>query len=199
MIRIRGFERPEIFDLKDKINKKGIKIKDIPGINFYIGIMTGLNEAFVIDETTRNEIITEDNKSNVFIKPLIRGKDIKRYSIGHKEKYLLYIPWKFSIDEYWSINKHLEKYKAKLSNRAVVKDGTIDWYALQRYASGYYQEFENPKLIYPAISSSLFAVYDDNKFFINDKCYLITSKSVDIKYLGTLMSSKLLKILFLDF
>jgi hypothetical protein len=191
-----GFEQPEILDLKDKIFKKGIKIKNIPGINFYIGIMTGLNEAFVIDETIKNEIINEDNKSSTFIKPLIRGKDIKRYHIDNNNLYLLYIPWNFPINEYNSIKNHLDKFKGNLLNRAVVKDGTIEWYALQRYAAGYFHEFENPKLIYPAIAQSLFTVYDDNKFFINDKCYLLTSKTLDIKYLGVLMSSRLLNFVF---
>ena len=156
----------------------------------------GVPTAFVIDEEVKNKLITGDIRNNEFIKPLLRGKDIKKWKIDYKQLYLLYIPWKFPIDEYPLIKDHLNTFKLDLENRAVVKDGTVYWFALQRYASDYYHEFDCPKLIYPAISTSLFAVFDQNKFFTNDKCYIITSKNLDLKYIGTLMSSKTLNFIF---
>ena len=76
-------------NLKDKISKKGIKMKEICDLHFHIGVMTGYNDAFFIDEDTKNRIINEDVKSKEIIKPLIRGKDIKRWQIEYKDMYLI--------------------------------------------------------------------------------------------------------------
>lgn len=73
-----GFERPEVLKLRDKIEASGIKIKNIPNLNFYIGVFTGYNDAFFIDKTKMKELISKDPRVEEIIKPLIRGKDIKR-------------------------------------------------------------------------------------------------------------------------
>ncbi len=58
----------------------------------YRGILTGLNEAFVIDDETRQRLIKEDAKSAELIKPFLVGKDIKRYEPPPEERYLILIP-----------------------------------------------------------------------------------------------------------
>jgi len=191
-----AFERPELLDLKDKISKKGIKLKDIPDIRIYYGIKTGYNDAFFIDSTVKNKLIKGDPKSEDFIKPLVRGRDLKRWKIDYKDRYLLYIPWKFPIDNYPSIKNHLSKFKDKLQNRPEVIKGRFDWFVLSRYASDYHHEFEKEKLIYPEIAPSLFVNFDDNKYYTNAKCYIIRSETIDLKYLSTIMSSKTLNFNF---
>ena len=57
------FVKARNFDLRDKIMNKGIKLKEIDGIKFFRGILTGFNEAFIIDEKTKDELIKEDSKS----------------------------------------------------------------------------------------------------------------------------------------
>ena len=195
-IREWTFEHPEILNLRDKINDKGIQIKNIPSLNIYIGIFTGYNDAFIIDENTKNKLIKEDSKSIEVIKPLLRGKDIQKWKIKYNNLYLLYIPWKFSINKYPAIKNHLSKFKEKLLNRSVVKDGNAEWFALQRYAADYFNEFEKPKLIYPEIASQMFTVYDENKYFTNAKCFIITSETVNLQFLGALLSSKTLNFIF---
>jgi len=194
-----SFESPETLDIKDKINAKGVKLKDIPDLNIYYGIKTGYNNAFFIDTTVKNKLIDDDPKSENFIKPLVRGRDLKRWEINYQDRYLLYVPWKFPIDEYPSIKKHLLKFKDKLQSRPEVKSGRFPWFALSRYASDYNQEFEKPKLIYPDIASSLFAVFDEKKLYTNDRCFIITMDNDNekyLEYLSVLLSSNVLNFIF---
>ena len=189
------FRNPKTLKLKQKIIGKGIKLKDM-NINIYIGIFTGFNKAFFINQEVREKIISEDPKSSMFIKPLIRGRDVSRWNIDYKNIYLLYIPWKFPIDNYPAIKNYLNQFRDSLENRATFKDGGAEWYALQRYASDYIGEFYKPKLIYREISTQLFAVYDENNYITNAKCFIITSNSISIQFLSTLFNSKLLDFIF---
>jgi hypothetical protein len=84
-----GFEHPKTLNLKDKLNKKGVKIKDISDFKFYIGLYTGLNEVFFINEEKRNEFILKDPKNIEIIKPLLRGKDLKKWKIDYKDFYVI--------------------------------------------------------------------------------------------------------------
>lgn len=190
-----SFKNPNLLNLKEKINLKGIKIKNMD-INVYIGIFTGYNTAFFIGEEEKVKIIHDDPKSEKFIKPLLRGRDVSGWKIDYKNLYLLYIPWKFSINDYPAIKKHLNRFRYNLENRSTTRDGGAEWYALQRYAADYIEEFYKPKLIFREISTRLFAVFDDNQFITNAKCFVITSQSIDLKFLCTLFNSKLLDFVF---
>jgi hypothetical protein len=55
------------------------------------GIKTGLNEAFIIDAATRDRLIQEDPQSAHIIKPILRGRDIKRYGYEWAGLYILYL------------------------------------------------------------------------------------------------------------
>ncbi len=88
---IWSIKHPEILDLRDKIINKGIQIKDIPDLNIFYGIKTGYDKAFIFDEKIKNKLIKEDFKNESIIKPLLRGKNIKRCSNDFKYLYLLYI------------------------------------------------------------------------------------------------------------
>ena len=70
--------------LQRKIEHIGKPLKDWD-INIYRGIITGYNEAFVIDETKRQELVEQDPKSADIIKPLLRGRDVQRYQVQQSE------------------------------------------------------------------------------------------------------------------
>jgi hypothetical protein len=190
------FQDPKITKIRKKIESKGTKIIDLNSVNIHYGIKTGYNKAFIIDKKTKNELITEDMKNKEIIKPLIRGRDLKKWAINFKDYYLLFIDWEFNIDNYPSLKNYLLNFKDNLEKRSVVTKGSVKWFALSSYGSTYYKKFETPKLIYPVIAPYLFAVYDEDKFFINDKCFIITSDDMNLKYLGTLLSSSTLNFIF---
>lgn len=191
-----SFEKPEVLDLRDKINNKGNLIKNFKDLNFYRGILTGYNKAFVISEEIKEKLIKEDPKTIEVIKPLLRGRDIKKWHFNFEKLFLLYIPWKFPIDDYPALKNHLTLFKSDLKKRPEVKAGRVDWFALSRYASDYFNEFGKEKLIYPNIAPRLFVAFDEDKFVINQKCFMITSDKINLKFLGALLSSKTLNFVF---
>ena len=189
------FNSPEILNLRDKIFNQGTMIKDLD-IQINYGIKTGFNDAFIIDEETKNRLIREDSNNKEVIKPILRGRDINKWRIINKHLYLLYIPWNFKINNYPSIKNHLNNFKEKLSERPEVKNERYDWYCMSRYASDYVDLFEKEKLIYPNIASGLYPVYDNYKYYTNQKCFILTSETINIKYLNGLMASNVLNFMF---
>lgn len=111
--------------LLEKIKSAGIPLGEYVEGKIYRGVLTGLNEAFVIDEATRKKLIAEDPKSKELIKPFLRGKDVKRYAIDDTGKYILIIPkgwtnkylqgrkkpWSWLQDAYPAIANHLSKFQ----------------------------------------------------------------------------------------
>lgn len=82
-------------DILNKINKSGKKLSEW-GFNINRGILTGYNDAFIIDGTTRSILIEQDSKCEQFIRPILRGRDIKRFSYDFADKYIIYIPFGFT-------------------------------------------------------------------------------------------------------
>jgi len=75
--------------LLKKLQSGGVPLGEYVKGKIYYGIKTGLNEAFVIDEETKNRLINEDQRSAEIIKPFLAGKDIRRYQIPKSNKYLI--------------------------------------------------------------------------------------------------------------
>jgi hypothetical protein len=115
--------------LLDKIKKAGIPLGEYVEGKIYRGVLTGLNEAFVIDEETKNRLVAEDPKSSEVIKPFLDGKDIKRYSYLENKKWLILFHKGFtnqkkklikgySIDkEFPALFKHLKQYQKRAESR----------------------------------------------------------------------------------
>jgi predicted type IV restriction endonuclease len=204
---------PKSQGLLKKIQIAGIPLgKYVEGKIFY-GIKTGLNKAFVIDEKTRKKLIQEDPKSAEIIKPFLVGKDVKRYQpLDNKGRYLIYIPWHFPLhneslitgsskeaelkfkSNYPAVFNHLLLYKAELMKRNTTETGIrYEWYALQRFGSEYWEEFNKPKIIYPEICGKPEFAFDNASFYTNNKCFII---SLDDKYLLGILNSKLDYFLF---
>jgi hypothetical protein len=187
--------RREQQELLRKIHEKGISLGEYVHGKIYYGIKTGLNEAFVIDAATRDNLIAEDPKSAELIKPFLAGRDIKRYAPPKADKFLILIPkgwtkprysrksdlWKSFKGEYPSIASHLEPFAKAAEKRY---DKGEYWWELR--TCDYYGEFENPKIIVPAIVRSASYSYDLHGSFSNDKTSIIASD--DLYLLGVLNS-----------
>jgi hypothetical protein len=200
--------------LKAKIESVGVPLKEWD-VKINYGIKTGLNEAFIIDSVTKEKLIAEDPKSAEIIKPILRGRDIKRYGYDWQQLYLLFIPWHFPLhndtgitgaskqaedvfcDHYPAIYRHLLQFKDKLNARNKTEVGKrYEWYALQRCAATYYSEFEKEKIVWPRLTRvhkgvndgfPRFCCVEENVFVVDSLCF-ITGK--EIKYiLGFINSS----------
>ncbi len=116
-----------------------------------MGIKSGLTQAFVIDNKTKERLCTEDPKSQELLKPFLEGKDLKRWHQESRHLWIIYIPKnKINIDDYLAIKNWLLPFKEKLEKRATKQE----WFELQQAQEAYAQIFEKPKIVYPDISSS---------------------------------------------
>lgn len=181
--------------LLEKIKGAGVPLGTYVGGKIYRGILTGLNEAFVIDEATRERLIAEDPRSAEVIKPFLAGRDVKRYQPLELSKYLIFTRRGINIDSYPAIGRYLKQYKEKLIPRPRDwpsdkpwlgrKAGSYQWYEVQD-SIDYYLEFEKPKIIVPAIVQRGSYTYDERAFYSNDKTSIIPC--TDIYLLGILNS-----------
>lgn len=193
--------------IKAKIEAKGIPLKAWD-ISIYRGVLTGLNEAFIINTETKERLCNEDPKSAEIIKPILRGRDIKRYVADWAGLWIIFIPWHFPlhkdlsiigssekaeqefIKQYPAIYRHLSSFKKELSARNRAETGIrYEWYALQRCAATYYEEFEKEKIVYREISEQMNATYLKESVYCNNKAYIITGKQ--LKYLLSIFNSTL--------
>ncbi len=148
----------------------------------YRGVLTGLNDAFVIDRTTRNLIIAQDSKSAELIKPFLEGKDLKKWHAQPRELYLIFTRRGTDIEAYPGIKEHLEQYKERLMPKpkdwpkdkewSGRKSGPYKWFEIQDTV-GYFKEFEKPKIQYAHFSSENLFHKNTQGSFSNDKSYIV--------------------------
>lgn len=201
--------------IKAKIEAIGTPLKDWD-IQINYGIKTGFNDAFIIDGKKRAELIAQDPKSEEIIRPILRGRDIKRYGYEFADLYLLFIPWHFPFhllkpeikgasqeaeevfkNQYPAIYNHLLQYKTELSNRNKSETGIrYEWYALQRWGANYWEDFSKQKIMYPNMTKFMPFLLDSNGFFINDKGFIITGNN--LSYLIAFFNSNIFKICYRD-
>lgn len=184
-----------------KIRSKGVTLTEYINGKIYRGILTGLNEAFVIDEKTKAELISKDQKSKELIKPFLAGRDIKRYQQPISDKFLIFTRHGIDIKEYPAIEKYLSQFKEKLmpkpknwkgSNWDGRKPGSYKWYEIQD-SIDYYLEFEKPKILWPGISAEVTAfALDEARYYGNDNNQLIIS---DDRYLLGILNSSLARFI----
>ena len=190
---------PAELALKHKIEDVGKPLKDWD-INIYRGITTGCNEAFIIDKAKRDELIAQDPKSTEIIKPLLRGRDIKRYHIQWADMYLIntFPTLNLNIDDYPAVKNYLLAFGRDRLEQAgkTLADGTKSrkktrhkWFELQDPIA-YHPEFEKEKVVYPNMTKFLPFVYDPNGFYTNDKSFIITGENY-LKYLTGYFNSRI--------
>ena len=197
--------------IKRKIEAVGTPLKDWD-IQINYGIKTGCNEAFIITTEKRNEILancqTEEERARTeeLIRPIMRGRDIKRYGYEWAGLWLIYIPWHFPYqfdesiqgasekaesafkEQYATVYAHLLQYKEQLSSRNKAETGIrYEWYAMQRWGAKYWQDFLKPKIIWKRVGSILRFGYNDNGALGLDSTCFATGKQIE--YLCCVLNS----------
>ena len=189
-----------LFELKSKIESVGTPLKEWDiAINY--GIKTGYNEAFIIDTQTKEAILracedeSERERTAKLIKPILRGRDIKRYSYEWANLWLIgtFPALKLNIDDYPALKKYLENFMPRIAQsgeKGCRKKTSNKWFETQDNIA-YYEDFEKEKIVYPNMNKEFIASYDTQRFYTNQKCFIITSKNENLTYLTTLLNSKL--------
>ena len=188
------------FDVLKKMQHQGIALKNMP-ITISYGIKTGYNDAFYIDEDTRERLIAEDPRSAELIMPLLRGRDIQAWFSGMDYLYMIStLPaLQLDIDDYPAIKNHLLSFGFERLEQSGVKGSRKKtqnkWFETQDTIA-YYKEFFKPKIMYPNMTSLFPFIYDEEGFFGNDKTFMITAndESVNLKFITAILNSKLCKL-----
>ena len=165
----------------------GVPLKDWD-IQINYGIKTGFNDAFIISTEKRNEILancqTEEERTRTaeLIRPILRGRDIKRYGYDWADKFLIttFPSQHYDIEQYPAVKQHLlsfgierleqtgktytingEKVKAR-------KKTNNKWFEIQDCIN-YWEDFLKPKIIYPNMTKYMPFVYDNKAYYTNQK------------------------------
>ena len=206
--------------IKRKIESVGVPLKDW-NIQINYGIKTGYNDAFIITSQKRDEILSncsseeERSKTDEIIRPILRGRDIKKYGYNWADLWLIWVPWHFPLHndtsiqgaseraeqafqaQYPALYKHLSAFKKELSSRNKAETGIrYEWYALQRWGANYWEEFFKPKVMYPNMTKYIPFYYDTRGFYQNDKSFMITGRH--IAFLTAFLNSSIFKFCFLN-
>ncbi|MFP6260826.1 class I SAM-dependent DNA methyltransferase [Helicobacter pylori] len=203
------FADATLLALRDKIESVGTPLKDWD-IQIYRGILTGANEAFIITTEKRDAILkncddtqkdergmSERERTKELIKPILRGKDIKRYSYEWAGEWLINthngytsnlkskIP-PIDIEKYPAIKAHLDAHLDTIATRCDQGDTP---YHLRNCA--YLEDFEKEKIVYPCImAKEPCFVYEEKGFYAPAPANIITGDKIEIKYITALLNSK---------
>ena len=181
-------EDPALVRLFDRLMSQGTPLGKFVNGRMYYGIKTGLNDAFVINEAKRQELIKADPRSAEVIKPWLRGRDIKRWRVEPAGLYVLFTRRGINIKQYPAIQEHLAKYRhphvdaqgkrlkglEPRGGKDYRKPGSYQWYEIQDNIA-YYREFAEPKVVWPRnvdVNGMRFAL-DNGQALVNDKAYIL--------------------------
>jgi len=175
--------------LRGKIRKGRKTLKEVYGAPLY-GIKTGLNAAFVIDNSTKERICAQDPKSADLLKPFLEGKDLKRWRAESRGLWLIYIPKnQIRIDDYPAIRDWLLPFKAGLEKRATRQE----WFELQQAQEAYAPHFARTKITYRDIASESPFHLDSSGSYLETTAFALPSDDYAIV---ALLNSKVLWFLF---
>ncbi len=189
------FQSDVLWGIYDKIHKYGTPLSEWD-IEIYRGLLTGLNEAFIIDEEIKDLLCKEDSSANALIKPLFRGREVGKYFSETSNSFIIGVfpSLKLDIDKYPSIKNHLLNFgRAKLEQSGQIgsrKKTANKWYETQD-ATAYWAEFEKPKLLWKRIGSKLRFCFDESGTYSLDSTCIATGKH--LKYLVGFLNSKLIE------
>ncbi len=211
------FQSENLWKIFNKINEYGTALSDWD-LKINRGLLTGFNEAFLLDEENKNKLILEDKNSEKIIKRLIRGREVEKYEANFQNTFLIFIPKGFTIkrnlpkdnpnyvsepparygnmhyDDAWEWLMRnypaIAKHLVPFKASAEKRQDKGDyWWELR--ACDYYDDFEKPKLIWKRIGSRLRFSYDKSGTYTLDSTCIATGKH--LKYLVGVLNSKLIE------
>ena len=179
--------------IKAKIEAVGTPLKDWD-IQINYGIKTGFNEAFIINGEKRKELIAQDPKSAEIIRPILRGRDIKRYSYEFADLYIIttFPSLKIDIESYPAVKQHLLSFGydrlKQTGEKGARKKTNNKWFETQD-SIAYWEDFYKQKIVWKAVGKNLaFSILEDGKFLTAPASFITSEKGL-YYILGFLCSS----------
>ena len=168
------FEDAPLARLRDKIVAGKKTLGEVYGAPMR-GIVTGLNEAFIIDRETRDRLVKQDKKSAKLLKPFLRGENVKRWRVEPEGLFLINTPkGKVDIKAYPAIRDWLKPFKKELEKRATKQE----WFELQQAQLAYQSAFAEPKIVYQDITAHNPFALESAGYFVANTCYFLPSADI---------------------
>ena len=193
--------------IKEKINAVGRPLSDWD-IAIYRGILTGYNSAFIIDSPTKDQLIKTDPRSAELIRPILRGRDIQRYSYSFADLWLIstFPSKQYDINKYPAVRDYLLSFgirRLEQSGLQYVINGerikarkktNNNWFETQDSIS-YWNELTKQKIIWGEISDKpKFAIDVEGAFTPEATTFMMTGEH--LKYLLCFLNSTLSEYYF---
>lgn len=151
-----------------RMEKRCLPLGDYVKGSVFRGILTGLNKAFVIDGKTRNKLIDQDPKSAEIIKPLAVGKDIQRWTVEDKDRWIILTKIGVEMKRYPAIMAHLSQFESELRKRT---DQGNHWWELR--ACTYYEVFDSPGIAFLAFQVGTRFAWRPGGTYVNNAVFLL--------------------------
>ncbi len=193
------FQPVELTNLFKKVATSSQTMGSLVQNQIYYGVKTGLNEAFIIDNTTRLRLISQHPASAELIKPMISGENLRPWHQRNNNEYLIFCRTGTDINQYPAIHEYLSQFRERLEpkpsdwkggNWQGRKQGTYKWYEIQDQVA-YFAEFEKPKIFWSEISKLPRFSLDADGIYANNSCYFAVSDEFSIWVLLALMQSRI--------
>ena len=164
-------ESPNVVNLRAQLRDAGMPLGEYIKAKPSFGINTAPSETFVVDQTTRDELIAAHPSSADVLKPFLHGQELRRWHVDTPHQWLIFTHRGIAINDYPAILQHLEKYRESLSKRK----GKQEWYELPA-SLGNAERFAQPKLVCPdTYNHQTFAV-DTAGYYYGNTSYLIPTE-----------------------
>ena len=204
------FARPEwrfqahaVTALFDRLMASGRPLDEVVGGRIYYGVKTGLNEAFIVDQSTRDRLVAADPGCAPLLRKMLRGEDLRPWYQEDEGRWLIFARRGIDIDRYPAVKTHLETFRSQLepkpadwtgldaTGRRVEwpgrKSGSYKWYEIQDSVD-YYPAFEQPKILWPDISKLPRFSWDEAGVYVNDKGFIVSVCPTDAWLLAVLQN-----------
>ncbi len=172
--------------IKRKVESVGVPLKDWD-VEIYRGVLTGYNDAFIINSEKRNEILDncsdddERERTAAIIRPILRGRDIKRFGYSWPGLWIINTHngvkgtiERIHIENYPAIKQHLDNYWNKIESRADKGDTP---YNLRNCA--YMDLLSKPKIIWGEISDKTkFCLDKDGQYVPEATTFMLSGEKL---------------------
>ncbi len=177
---------PKCVELQKKLESSGKTLEQLR-TKIRLGIATGSNEAFLIDENKKRELCERNPVNAEIINPILRGRDIFRYSYTSAGQYILLAKNGVNVQrDYPDIYEHLESFGDRFRNRGAQGQ---HWTNLR--ACSFYDDFKKEKIVWIELTDSgRFALCNEEIYLLNSAYFLLPPSGIESKFLlGVLNSS----------
>ena len=180
---------PKCVELQRKLESSGKTLEQL-GTKIRLGIATGSNEAFLIDQDKKRELCEKNPVNAEIIKPILRGRDIFRYSYTLAEQYILLAKNGVNVEkDYPDIYEHLDSFGDRFRNRGAQGQ---HWTNLR--ACSFYDDFKKEKIVWIELTDlGRFALCNEEIYLLNSAYFLLPPSGIESKFLLGVLNSSVIR------